>query len=343
MSPSDLDGQARAPRLIVVLGMHRSGTSAITRGLQVLGVELGNSLMPPQAINAKGFFEDIDFNALNIDMLDSLRAEWHSLAPLSLHDFAALRAEGYVEKAVALLKRKAAGVPLFGFKDPRVTKLLPLWSEAISSAGFSPIYVLALRHPRSVADSLAERDGFEAEKSYLLWLGHVIAGLAGSAGHARVLVDYDRLLHSPAAELGRIAARIGTGVDAAALHEYKSAFLDPTLRHALYRPEDLRRDPACPALVLDVYDALLDVASDKKAPEDIGLPQWSEEFGRAAPYLTLVDRICAQNAVLEKTVVEREMQIAHVIAEREQRVRALTESTSWRITKPLRALRRLMS
>jgi hypothetical protein len=63
-------------RLIVVLGMHRIGTSVITRGLQVLGVELGNRLMPPfEGNNAKGFWEDVDINDLNIEMLRFLKRD----------------------------------------------------------------------------------------------------------------------------------------------------------------------------------------------------------------------------------------------------------------------------
>ena len=61
--------QKHAKSIIVVLGMHRSGTSAITRGLMVLGVELGDHLMPPAPNNNdKGFFEDIDVNAINVEL-----------------------------------------------------------------------------------------------------------------------------------------------------------------------------------------------------------------------------------------------------------------------------------
>ena len=57
-------------RIIAVLGMHRSGTSAVARGLKALGVELGEHLMPPAANNNdKGFFEDVDVNALNNEIL----------------------------------------------------------------------------------------------------------------------------------------------------------------------------------------------------------------------------------------------------------------------------------
>jgi hypothetical protein len=77
--------RTRGKSIIVVLGMHRSGTSAITRGLMVLGVELGDHLMPPAPNdNDKGFFEDIDVNAINVELYRSLEnhPNWHTLAPV---------------------------------------------------------------------------------------------------------------------------------------------------------------------------------------------------------------------------------------------------------------------
>ena len=70
-------------QIVVVLGMHRSGTSAITRGLQVLGVELGSNLLSPEAgINDKGFWEDVDVTAFNDEFLKELGHDWHTLTPI---------------------------------------------------------------------------------------------------------------------------------------------------------------------------------------------------------------------------------------------------------------------
>ena len=56
----------------MVLGMHRSGTSAITKGLEVLGVNLGDNLLPPKDDNPKGFFEDRDLVNLNERVLEKI-------------------------------------------------------------------------------------------------------------------------------------------------------------------------------------------------------------------------------------------------------------------------------
>jgi len=76
-------------KLIVVLGMHRSGTSAITRGLQVLGVSLGDRMIPPvEDNNPKGFWEDMDLNALNIEMLSALDSDWCRVTPVNSNEYA---------------------------------------------------------------------------------------------------------------------------------------------------------------------------------------------------------------------------------------------------------------
>ena len=69
-------------RVVVVLGMHRSGTSAVARALQVVGVSLGSRLMPAMpGNNPKGFWEDVDFHAFNERLLVALGADWRRVRP----------------------------------------------------------------------------------------------------------------------------------------------------------------------------------------------------------------------------------------------------------------------
>lgn len=314
----------------MVLGMHRSGTSVITRGLQVMGVALGDRLIPPvEGINAKGFWEDIDLCALNNQMLSALGSDWQDLASIEPSDVQALRKKGYFLSAVELLRRKVGDGPTFGFKDPRVAKLLPFWKEVFSHCQLDPSYVLALRHPLSVAKSLAKRDGFDAEKSYLLWLEHVIPSLSGSAGHKRVLIDYDRLMQSPDRELKRIAKCLDLEIDLGELRNYKTVFVDEGLRHTVYDLNDLWLDDACPPLAREIYSALLDVASDKTPIDDLALRDqiacWVGEFKRLKSHLALIGRISIQNA--NQAVAERDAQIVsrnQAVVERDRRVRRAT-------------------
>ena len=82
-------------KLIVVLGMHRSGTSAITRGLICLGVQLGNRLIPPiEGNNDKGFWEDIDLNNLNNEILETIYKEWHYFVSIQQEEIEFLKQPG---------------------------------------------------------------------------------------------------------------------------------------------------------------------------------------------------------------------------------------------------------
>ncbi|PRC93549.1 sulfotransferase domain-containing protein [Solimicrobium silvestre] len=292
-------------KLIVVLGMHRSGTSAITRGLSVLGVDLGDRIMPGvEGINSKGFWEDIDLNALNIEMLNAINSDWNCLEQLEQIDVEFLTKQNYLLRAVALLRDKIGTKSVFGFKDPRVAKLLPFWKIVFDYCSLDVSYVFAVRNPLSVVQSLVKRDGFEREHSYLLWLSYVVTSLLGCIDSKRVLVDYDLLMQMPDQELNRLADYLGLKVDQKKLQNYVSEFLDPKLRHTTYQISDLLLDGSCPSLVSEIYCSLFEVASGKSKFEDnvliFKIEKWSKELLHSKPQLRLVDKLLKQNR--QKTI-----------------------------------------
>ncbi len=326
-------------RLIIVLGMHRSGTSAITRGLEVLGASLGEKLMPPAADNKKGYFEDTELNSLNIDLLKSVDNEWFGLTPISATDVDNLRSQGHMLRAVDLMREKINSTNVFAFKDPRVAKLLPFWNAVTDHLHLDVSYVIALRNPLSVVQSLSKRDGFIPERSYFLWLGHLLESLRGSTGKPRIVVDYDRLILSPDIELSRIAGAFRLNVNAKDLGEYKNKFLDTDLRHTAYSPNDLLLDAACPPIVREVFNKLLSVASDQINLDDptllSELSGWTIEFDRLKSALRLADQQYKQIASLNQAVTERDGQIASLRSVQHE-LNLIHLSTTWRVTAPLR-------
>lgn len=349
----------RKKRLIVVLGMHRSGTSVIARGLQVMGVELGNRLMPPsEGNNPRGFWEDVDINDLNIEMLRSLKRDWHFVAPIQPAEVDTLCTNGYAQRAVQMLQQKVAGVNVFGFKDPRVAKLLTFWKRVFSQAGMNAEYIIVVRHPLSVCESLAKRDGFDFEKSYLLWLEHVIGSLAGTLGEKRVLVDYDHFMRMPEQELTRIAGELELPIHAEELKRFQLQFLDSELQHTVYRLEDLMRASTSPPLVQDVYSSLLEAVTGAQSldtpPLRDKIAQWDQEFARMNPVLKFADKLgiktltlmAERNALNESrnALLRETAQLKQTLAGQEQTLQKLQaelsmiqESRLWRWTKPFRA------
>ena len=323
--------QAKNNRLIVVLGMHRSGTSVISRGLQVVGVDLGDRLMPAmEGVNDKGFWEDIDLNAFNEEILGFLDKSWSSLASIEAHEIAALSRAGYLLRGIELLRQKTNSKSIFGFKDPRVASLLPFWNMVFKHGQFKVSYVIALRHPLSVVKSLIKRDGIETVQGYLLWLGHVIASVSANTVNKRVIVDYDRLMQSPDKELNRIALEFDLKVNQAALSKYHVDFLDNKLRHTIYELQDLFLDSACPPIVQEVYTTLLEVASDKyKDDSELNkkIEQYVYEYQRIRSSLLLVDKLSSKIKISTQVVSERDGQLSALNQELAKVGEELTHAT----------------
>ena len=257
--------------IIVVLGMHRSGTSAITRSLKVLGVDLGDNLMPQaEANNAKGFWEDLDINTLNIELLHALGHEWHSIQPISLAELTSPTAESFKLRATTLLRNKIKNTKIFGLKDPRICRLLPFWQSVFKHLNIEVKYIIASRNPISVTRSLKKRDGFDFIKSYYLWIDHAANSVIHTLGKNRIIVDYDLLIEEPTEQLQRIANALELYFDknSTDLIEYKKHFLEKSLRNTQFYKNDLNLESAAPKLVIDFYTILLKASKDEVSLND---------------------------------------------------------------------------
>jgi hypothetical protein len=192
-------------RVICVLGMHRSGTSLVTRLLNLLGVYLGpeKHLMPPTAANPRGYWEHQLLTDLDDEVLARLGGSWDAPPPVSSEMFAAPELADVRRRARALLATEFGDAPLWGWKDPRTSLVLPFWQRLVQPAG----YVICLRDPLDVARSLVRSD--EVGRGVELWLRYTHDALAYTLGHPRLLVFYSDVLGDWRSELRRLAAFVG--------------------------------------------------------------------------------------------------------------------------------------
>ncbi|HEY2347292.1 MAG TPA: rhamnan synthesis F family protein [Xanthomonadaceae bacterium] len=225
---------ADRPCCILVLGMHRSGTSALTRVLNLLGCALPGDLLGANPSNPAGHWESRRALEINDALLHGLGREWDDLRAMPadwLCSDAATVARGRI---VEFVRAEAASAPLWALKDPRLCLLAPLWIEVLDELGVDVRVVVPIRDPVEVAASLSRRDGTPPAASHLLWLRHVVAAEAASRNRRRVLAGYDGLLADPHGLADRIAHALGIAWPSAtdAARAAIGEFLNPELRHA---------------------------------------------------------------------------------------------------------------
>ncbi|HAE27993.1 MULTISPECIES: sulfotransferase family protein [Hyphomonas] len=309
--------KASAPKLILVLGMHRSGTSVTIRGVHALGADLGDNLMKPVADdNEKGFWEDLDFNRINERVLAKANSSWHYLYPLDTalfqrSEFAAERIE-----AAALLSQKLKKASVFAVKDPRTAVLLPFWQCVMDDLGIEPSYLITLRNPLETAESLRKRDGFDRHKGLVLWLKHVYEAIRGTEKAKRLFVSYQNLMADPRGELERIAEAFGLNMpsdESAAFKDYASDFLDASLHHNRISANELRRDEAIPAPIPELYDLVsvwcgFDPEETATLPEDL-CKDVNAYFDGRGDFLEYSDRVETTLASVRKQVKDAELKV----------------------------------
>ncbi|MBL6598164.1 MAG: hypothetical protein ISP41_04675 [Alphaproteobacteria bacterium] len=209
-------------RALFVLGMHRSGTSALSGTLWRLGLDLGTNLMPPEeGSNSLGFYEHNSIVPIHEVLLRAMGSHWSDTEAFP---------DGWLESTAAAEARAAIQSVLdhdfpagrtadWGMKDPRLCRFVPLWRPLLKTV--QPCYILVRRDPAEVAASLEARDGMAWEAALWLWWRYMSEAERDTRGAARIFVDYDELLGDWRGLVTRIS-------DAFAVSGLTSVALDPT-------------------------------------------------------------------------------------------------------------------
>jgi len=324
-------------RAILVLGMHRSGTSAMTGVLHALGVPLGSTLTPADPdINAKGYWEHSVISSINERILRAMGFSWLDERELPSGWWknpviASLRAE-----LVEAIEREFGSHRLWAVKDPRLCRLLPLWLEILEEIDCDPIFVLTTRDPREVVRSLRKRNGMQAWKGALLWLRYVIDAETCSRGLRRVVIDYDELLREWRERLPLLSQQLAVDwpvrfVDA---ERTLAEFLDGSLRHEINSPEDAEQGIEL-ALAEKAYRALRrDISHFVGMQPDLSL-HVREAVSGHQPGLAHVNECMLR--------IEELAGLRSVVAAYEQEVERIKKTVSWKITRPMRLLANMFS
>jgi len=267
-APAAMNGFTGKSKSICILGMHRSGTSAIARAMNLLGAYLGEDedLMPPTRANPEGYWERLDICNLHGRLLAHLKRTWDTAAPLPDRWHLSDEIRPFREELKWLVAANLAHHPLWAWKDPRTCILLPLWREVLAELGVELSCVFVVRSPLDVANSLRTRDRIPLDKAFGMWFNHNIVALRDAAEVPTVFLSYDRLLESWEPELRRCAAALGLDwpADERRIKEMMNAFIRPNLRHSRTNPEKLQ---GAPQPVRELYGILIEVIDHPSAPD----------------------------------------------------------------------------
>lgn len=193
---------------ILVLGAHRSGTSALGGVITRLGAVAPKRLMPESKDNERGYYESVAIADWHDELLMSVGTHWHDWRGVDAQ-WLDSPPESAISRALALLADEFGEAPLFLLKDPRICRFVPLWLSVLRDAHIAPRVIISFRNPFEVAQSLRVRDNFSIEKGLLIWLRHVLDSERETRGLPRSFIEMDAFLTDWRNWVRRIARDIG--------------------------------------------------------------------------------------------------------------------------------------
>ena len=232
-------------RVVAVLGMHRSGTSSLVGSLEAAGLPLGEVRTEGGESNQKGHREPGELISLHEDVLITSGGAWHLPPPV-------------VQWTPKQRKRRdefiaaRAGLPLWGWKEPRTLLVIDGWLESLPKLEM----VGTFRHPAVVARSLQRRHGNQTPDMWLeVWLAYNASLLRLVEERGFSLIDFDLPAEDYQARLREIIGELDLGAPGP-----DSEFFEPSLRTSQKQaPPEMSLPPA----VERTYARLVEVAASQ--------------------------------------------------------------------------------
>lgn len=255
-------------RVVVVLGMHNSGTSLVAHIVSKLGVVLGDKVLTRESFTVDrpyDYWEHAVITELQEEALRQLGRHWGSaqgadpIPPATWRGDAVLPLRRQLAEVVRQELSDTAGA--WAFKDPRTARFLPLWQDILDELGIETVYVVCTRAAGTVTRSFTAKAQVQPDWAEALWRRTYLEILAGTAGRPRLFIDYDEWFERPAETVARLDAFLAAG----GAREAALALIDPKVSEFRSQPHAASPAAAAVADLLRRAAAGEDVARDTAA------------------------------------------------------------------------------
>ena len=331
--PSSAVKAERKRDAVLVLGMHRTGTSALSGVVHMLGVSAPKHLEPGNEFNAKGYWESQPIMRLNDRILQAVGSNWRDWSAFDEGRLASAARSEFEAELAEVIAGEYGDSRLILLKDPRICRMAPFWLRGLDRAGIVPRIAISIRNPLESAMSLLDRDEIPVREGLLLWLRHVLDAERFTRGRDRCFVPYAELLNdwrSVADKLSR-TLHVAWPTAPSAARSKIDRFLSREHRHHQSSYQDLEVRPDVFDWVLATYDAVTKLSASRESETQYfeRLDDISRDFDRASrvfgalvlqknaqidDYSRQLDERSRQAVELEGRLKQTEQQLADEIA-----------------------------
>lgn len=255
---------------VLVLGMHRSGTSALTKLFNFLGCDLPQTLMNANASNETGHWESTAIQDINDEVLASAGSRWDDWLSFNPGWYSSPAYPEYKKKALDILREEFGDSRLFVLKDPRICRLVPFWLDVLKSAGVRPLIFMPVRNPLEVAASLFTRNSIDPALGHLLWLRHILDSEVSTRGLDRFHCTYEGLLKEwpSLVECSEKALGMKWPRMSVSVQDEIESFLTSRLRHHNAPAEDIYDNPTYSNWLKQVFEIINRWSSEGENSDD---------------------------------------------------------------------------
>ena len=198
---------------ILILGPHRSGTSALAGALSKAGINFGRLVMPSGYDNPKGFYENEKIVSINEALLGVLLHSWDDPKSLPSNWIEIEEINVLIGRARKVITNEFGDSSLIGIKDPRLCLTLPFWKKVLDELGYESKVILNYRNPLEIVSSLRSRNGFSERHAHLLTWSYLLQAECDSRDNKRVFSRYQNLIIDPFVSISRILRDIDIEIE----------------------------------------------------------------------------------------------------------------------------------